>query len=113
MEPMAFAVFNESGEHPYHVFADRHGADSHAANVTQDSADPDFNAEVHSLFAVSREQIESLREYVMENGSMHDEDCPGDDTCDCAGKKINDHLNELCRMEFPTHPVAGKTREEK
>jgi hypothetical protein len=40
--------------------------------------------------------IEMLRQYVEHMGSMHDEDCPLDDTCNCSAKPIHDAVNRIC-----------------
>jgi hypothetical protein len=50
--------------------------------------------------AVTVEQIKYLREYVELNGPDHDEECPGDDTCECLFKSRNDAINELCKIDF-------------
>lgn len=97
---MAFMVFNPTGEYDYHVFAYRESAQDHANSVTQDSPDPNFEAKVIPLFSVSKEQIESLRKYVVANGADHDDGCPQDDTCSCSEKRHHEHLNELCDIKF-------------
>ena len=39
--------------------------------------------------------LQALREYIEWNGAEHDEeeDCPGDDTCDCRYRAMNDGVN--------------------
>lgn len=54
------------------------------------------------------ERIVELREYVQANGPMHDKDCPGDDTCSCSRKRINDAVNAMC-----AYPAAGEGGEAK
>jgi hypothetical protein len=40
----------------------------------------------------------ALEAYVDEHGAIHDdEDCPCDDTCECASKWINDGINAAVR----------------
>jgi uncharacterized protein YuzE len=46
------------------------------------------------------EEIEGLREYVNWFGAAHVEDCPEDDTCDCACKPLNDAVNSVFRKLF-------------
>lgn len=36
---------------------------------------------------------DALIEVVESFGPWHDEDCPGDDTCDCSGKPLHDRIN--------------------
>jgi hypothetical protein len=38
-----------------------------------------------------------LRSYVEWAGAVHEADCPGDDTCNCEGKMINDAVNEALK----------------
>jgi hypothetical protein len=47
------------------------------------------------------EDIENLGKYVEYNGPEHDDDCPGDDTCECSWKSILASVNKLCRLSAP------------
>jgi hypothetical protein len=38
-----------------------------------------------------------LEDYVVYHGGIHDDDCPGDDTCECEYKRLNDGANQACR----------------
>ena len=40
----------------------------------------------------------AFEDYVVHHGAIHDDDCPGDDTCECSGKRMNDAANEVCRL---------------
>ena len=99
MKPMAYAVFHPTGESDYWVFPDKSEAQRDADTITQDSLDPNFQAEVIPLFAITTHQIICLRSYAIANGAVHDDGCPGDDTCECSMKPINEALQELCDIE--------------
>lgn len=43
----------------------------------------------------SEAQLEGLKDYVIWHGGAHTSDCPGDDTCECACKPLNDAVNEM------------------
>jgi hypothetical protein len=44
----------------------------------------------------------ALREVVDTFGPWHDDDCPGDDTCDCSAKPLHDQINAaLAAREQP------------
>lgn len=45
-----------------------------------------------------RELVKKLEVYVEWNGPEHEDDCPGDDTCDCEYKPMNDGINEVHRF---------------
>jgi hypothetical protein len=38
--------------------------------------------------------LDALKKMVQWHGASHDEGCPGDDTCDCKCKLLNDYVNE-------------------
>jgi hypothetical protein len=38
-----------------------------------------------------------LEAYVVGHGGLHDDDCPGDDTCECSWAPANDAANAACR----------------
>lgn len=44
---------------------------------------------------------EALQEFVEWHGGAHEEDCPGDDTCDCAGRASNAKANAVLREVEP------------
>jgi len=44
------------------------------------------------------EIADGLERYVVDHGADHDDDCPGDDTCDCSQKPINDAANAACHL---------------
>lgn len=44
-----------------------------------------------------RQLAAALRAVVENFGPWHDEDCPGDDTCDCSAKPIHDQVNTALR----------------
>ncbi len=48
-------------------------------------------------FALTPEQVALHEQYVVDHGSDHDEDCPGDDTCTCSKRPRNDAVNAVCR----------------
>jgi hypothetical protein len=67
----------------------------------------ELDSEVHALqFHIERPkwpseaQLEGLKDYVIWHGGAHTEDCPGDDTCECAGKPLNDAVNSILREAF-------------
>lgn len=45
--------------------------------------------------------VPHLHGYVEDNGGDHDDDCPGDDTCECSCKPRNDAVNAICNA-LPT-----------
>ena len=45
--------------------------------------------------------LEHLRRYVELMGPIHDEDCPGDDTCACSYAPMLAAVNRLCRPSLP------------
>ena len=63
--------------------------------MTTPPADPVQEAERHS--ELLRKQARALEAYVVHNGSLHDDDCPADDTCGCSLKWINDGVNAAIR----------------
>jgi hypothetical protein len=48
--------------------------------------------------AALRAMSQGLHDYVVWNGPLHDDACPGDDTCACSLKPLNDGANEACRF---------------
>lgn len=48
------------------------------------------------LIAELRAAVPLLVQYVQWHGGDHEDDCPGDDTCDCAHKPVNDAANLVC-----------------
>jgi hypothetical protein len=48
--------------------------------------------------AALADYAEPLRKYVEYFGAMHFYGCPGDDTCDCRYKPINEKINELLKL---------------
>lgn len=40
---------------------------------------------------------EMLEAYIVHHGPMHDDDCPGDDTCECSAKPVHDGINAAVR----------------
>jgi len=49
---------------------------------------------------LTEDDIEGLRAYVQWYGAAHQDDCPGDDTCDCICKPLNDAVNAVCQKAF-------------
>lgn len=47
------------------------------------------------LIAAAPELLEAFRKYIAWHGPCHERDCPGDSTCNCAGKSINDAANSV------------------
>jgi hypothetical protein len=45
-----------------------------------------------------QEDCKLLQKYVTAMGPMCDEDCPGDDTCECSAKPIHEAVNRLCDL---------------
>lgn len=45
-------------------------------------------------------RLAKLREYVELNGAVHDDGCPGDETCQCSKQQINEAVNDLCQMKI-------------
>lgn len=45
------------------------------------------------LGRIARLRAVALKAMVDYHGPAHDSDCPGDDTCDCGGKPVNDAVN--------------------
>ena len=45
-----------------------------------------------------KEMAQAIEAYATLNGGVHDEDCPGDDTCACQGKWINDGVNAAVKQ---------------
>lgn len=45
-----------------------------------------------------REAIAGLKKHIEWNGPDHDDDCPGDDTCECSMKPMNDGVNAAYRV---------------
>ena len=43
------------------------------------------------------EMLAAFEKYVEYHGACHEEDCPEDDTCNCAHKPINDAVNAAIR----------------
>ena len=43
------------------------------------------------------ELVAAIRTVVEQFGPWHDDDCPGDDTCDCSAKPIHDAVNAAVR----------------
>jgi hypothetical protein len=63
-----------------------------------------------------KQVAQGLEGYVVYHGGIHDDDCPGDDTCECEYKPLNDAANEACRRLFaaaqqPQPPDAASQRE--
>lgn len=52
------------------------------------------------------EVAKALEAYVVWHGGIHDDECPGDDTCDCSGKWMNDGANAACKI---LRGEAGRT----
>jgi hypothetical protein len=55
-----------------------------------------------------RTMAENLAKYAEHNGGIHDEDCPGDDTCSCSGKPLNDAANGACRLLAQLAPLVDE-----
>lgn len=58
---------------------------------------------------VRAEDLLRLRAYVVAQGPIHDDDCPGDDTCECSWKPTLDVVNALCRLADSTGACPGAT----
>lgn len=55
------------------------------------------------------EVIKALEQYLDWHGSIHDEDCPEDDTCDCSWKPVNDGVNvALTHLREAAKPVIPR-----
>ncbi len=52
------------------------------------------------------EQIALYLQHVVDEGADHDDDCPGDDTCECSHKPLNDAINQVCRLLAALTPPA-------
>ena len=56
--------------------------------------------------APTREQVTLHEQYVVDHGSDHDENCPGDDTCTCSMRPRNEAVNAVCRyLAAPPMPA--------
>lgn len=42
--------------------------------------------------------LEAVKLYAEWHGACHEKDCPGDDTCNCKGKPINEAINNAVRL---------------
>jgi hypothetical protein len=52
-----------------------------------------------ALDGIELEQVsKALETYVEWHGALHDDDCPGDDTCSCSTQWVNNGVNEACRL---------------
>ena len=49
------------------------------------------------LIAAAPDLLTALKEFIDWHGPAHDNDCPEDDTCDCAGAPINARVNAAIR----------------
>lgn len=65
--------------------------------LTEAQLERDDAREAAPAPVVTREQVCLHESYVMANGGDHEDDCPCDDTCDCAWKPRNDAVNAVCR----------------
>ncbi len=61
-----------------------------------------------AMYTPSQGDIDGAGEYLAHHGSVHDDECPGDDTCDCSGKAVNDGICSVYRFAatFP-HPFVA------
>lgn len=69
-----------------------------------------------------QDALDGIDPYIEYHGGIHDDDCPGDDTCDCSGKVINGGLNggyrliwlvdkrikKVLEMELERHDGSGE-----
>lgn len=55
---------------------------------------------------LTKQQLEDLHDYAEWHGGAHAEDCPGDDTCDCIGRPLNDAINRICLVGFDAFAAA-------
>lgn len=79
--------------------------DALRVNTLSGEPDPIHSSDVECWFrlferldaarAKAERMAESFKAYVNWNGPAHETDCPGDDTCDCRGKAINDSVNSV------------------
>ena len=49
------------------------------------------------IISAAPELLEALKAFVEWHGGAHEEDCPCDDTCNCAGAPINAAVNAAIR----------------
>ncbi len=57
----------------------------------------------------TREEVELHEAYVVEHGADHDDDCPGDDTCECSFQPRNEAVDAVCR-HLLTHRMSTDTK---
>jgi hypothetical protein len=56
---------------------------------------------------VDRLDLVRLGRYVVAQGPMHDDHCPGDDTCDCSWAPTLAAVNRLCAIAERSEPAAA------
>ena len=55
-------------------------------------------AEAVRHWEIIRRDTEMLREYVVDHGGDHDDNCPIDDTCECRFAERNAAVNRICNL---------------
>lgn len=48
--------------------------------------------------ALTAKDLQDAEQYVTYHGAIHDDGCPGDDTCSCSAKHMNDGINKVLRF---------------
>lgn len=85
----------EAGDRISHFVPCNQKRESILTVVTED--DTRFAAVYHEadarLIAAAPELLKALKEYALVMGPAHDASCPGDDTCSCTWKPVNDMVN--------------------
>jgi len=54
---------------------------------------PEENAANAKLIRSAPDLLDALKRFAEVHGPAHEEDCPGDDTCHCKWKPVNDAVN--------------------
>ena len=96
------AHIRECKEHPV-------GAELRTAVARVEAAER--RAEEVDRLRLTHEEAQQAAEYVADNGPLHLESCPGDDTCACDGKPLNDAICKAIRLAIGTAkppPPAAK-----
>lgn len=94
---IAGAVFGViEGEHYFIV--GHNSVDNSKDHLTLELiANANLGCAASSIAEERDDAIEALKEYVKWFGPAHDQDCPGDDTCECSGANVNRLVNVALR----------------
>lgn len=59
------------------------------------------------LVPIDKNDIDNLKTYAQWHGSIHENNCPQDDMCDCKYKPINESVNKLCDSNIGSPAVPS------